>query len=84
MVLHATVRVLATRSGARISALLGDAGLVRWTVRIDDALRATVGRKTYVVLQAGTCGLVANCSALCVQTARTRVARIAYGRHWGD
>lgn len=76
VVLDAALGVEAARAFARVAAALGDARLVRRTVRVDDALGPAVGRRAKVVGQARARRAVADGTALGVQAARRRIARV--------
>lgn len=76
MILNSAVGILAARTDAGIAALLRDASLIGRAIRIDYALRAAVGRYSYVILQATARRLIVHNFALGVESARTGEARI--------
>lgn len=76
MVGDATIGIEATRSRARIDALLADASTVAWAVAVDDALWTAVGSRSDHVGQATTSCLVVNHLAGAVGSTRGRHARI--------
>ena len=74
--------IVAARTGARVSAALVDAGQIRRTVRVDDALGPAVGRVADHAGLAAALGVAAHHLALRVGSARRRHARIGrLGHH---
>lgn len=81
MATHAALGIRSARSRTRILALVLDTRQTCRTIRIDDALRATVGRRSHITGQTLTRRPFPNHTALAVRSARRRLARIT--RHIG-
>ena len=71
MVAHIAVGVDTAEARTRVLALSVDAGLVRWTVRVDHTLRAAVGWRANHLWEAGALATVSDGSW-----------RIAVGSTW--
>lgn len=69
MVLNAALGIDSAGAVARIATFLGDAGSIRGTVRVHNALGSAVGWRSNVVGQAGAGGLFVAHSALGIQSA---------------
>lgn len=86
MVLNAALGVDAAGAFARIATFLGDAGSVRGTVGVHNALGSAVRWRSNVVGQAGAGGLFVAHSALGIQSARRWLAwSLGHGHvlgHW--
>ena len=81
MVSNSAVGIDAAEARTRVLALSVDAGLVRWTVRVDHTLRPAVGRRANHLWQAGALAAVSDGSwRIAVGSARVGIARITFNR----
>lgn len=69
-------RIQTAGSGARVLALLVDAGLAQGTFRAHGAFRSTTWRSSYIVRKTGAHCLFVDFTTLTVRTARRGVTRI--------
>ena len=76
MVAHIAVGVDTAQARTRVLALSVDAGLVRWTVRVDHTLWPAVGRRANHLWQAGALALAIKLSG------RVRIWTTRVGDAW--
>lgn len=82
MIQHLTLGIQATRAGTRITAMLLQAGQVKWTLRIACALGTTGGWHAYKLGQAKAHGLSIDLTALCIGSTWRGLAGIGHNSWW--
>jgi hypothetical protein len=79
MIVDVTFRVLTASSRTRIYTFISDAGFVAWTVSVQDTFWSATSVRISLVFRQTTANTIV---ALCVGTARRRIARICDYRFW--